>query len=319
MSQSRCFEVINRAYNRVFQPERLSLGLVVPLEHYENRPVPTMQDHLQRVQRAEGLGFSAVWLRDIPFNVASFGDAGQVFDPFVYLGYLAGQTHDIALGVASVVLPLRHPAHVAKSAASVDVLSNGRVLLGIASGDRPDEYPALNMPFEERGQRFRESYQYIRRMSDTASRFDNAYGHPHSGMDMLPKPIAGKLPLMITGASQQDPQWLAMHGDGWITYPRDVPVQAQILNAWRARIEDAGLSDKPAAQSLYVDLVAEPDAVPEPIHLGTRCGTGYLKKYLQALERIGINHVAINLRFNQENIDATLQRLADEILPSFTA
>ena len=71
----------------------------------------------------------------------------------VYLGLLAGLTERIALGVASIVLPLRHPAHVAKAAASVDVLSGGRLLLGVASGDRPEEYPALNLPFADRGER----------------------------------------------------------------------------------------------------------------------------------------------------------------------
>ena len=91
---------------------------------------------------------AALWLRDVPFNVPSFGDAGQLFDPFVYLGYLAGQTDTIALGVSSLILPHRHPAEVAKAAASVDVLSEGRLLLGVASGDRPDEYPALNIPFD---------------------------------------------------------------------------------------------------------------------------------------------------------------------------
>ena len=92
------------------------------------RPTPTMADHVARVQLAERLGFRAVWLRDVPFNVDSFGDAGQMYDPFVYLGLLAGQTATIHLGVASI-LPLRHPAHVAKAAASVDELSGGRLLL----------------------------------------------------------------------------------------------------------------------------------------------------------------------------------------------
>ena len=63
---------------------------------------------------AERLGFKAVWLRDVPFNVPSFGDAGQLFDPFTCLGLLAGQATDIALGVASIVLPLRHPPHAAQ-------------------------------------------------------------------------------------------------------------------------------------------------------------------------------------------------------------
>lgn len=89
---------INRAYNSVFRPNRLSLGVVVPLENYSASPVPTMTRHLERVQWAEELGFSAIWLRDVPFNVPSFGDAGQTYDPFVYLGLLAGRTKRLATG-----------------------------------------------------------------------------------------------------------------------------------------------------------------------------------------------------------------------------
>lgn len=110
VSVSPGFQSINRGYNSAFRPNHLSLGLVVPLETYSQDPVPTMTRHLERVQMAEQLGFAAVWLRDVPFNVPSFGDAGQMYDPFVYLGLLAGQTNRIALAVASIVLPLRHPA-----------------------------------------------------------------------------------------------------------------------------------------------------------------------------------------------------------------
>ena len=80
------FQAINRGYNTTFRPGRLSLGVVVPLETYATGPVPTMTRHVERVQLAEELGFSAIWLRDVPFNLPSFGDAGQMFDPFVYLG-----------------------------------------------------------------------------------------------------------------------------------------------------------------------------------------------------------------------------------------
>ncbi|MEM8861742.1 MAG: LLM class flavin-dependent oxidoreductase, partial [Chloroflexota bacterium] len=142
--ESTDFQTLNAGYNHVFKPNRLTLGLTVPIEQYPDSPVPSMEQHVERVQLAEELGFSAVWLRDVPFNVPSFGDAGQTFDPFVYLGLLAGQTKKIALGTASIILPLRHPAHVAKAAASADALSNGRLIFGVASGDRPQEYPALN-------------------------------------------------------------------------------------------------------------------------------------------------------------------------------
>jgi len=312
------FAPINRGYNRVFQASQMSIGLVVPLETYDRQPVPAMERHLERVQLAERLGFSAVWLRDVPFHVPTFGDAGQLFDPFVYLGYLAGQTETIALGVASIVLPLRHPAHVAKAAASADVLSGGRLILGVASGDRPQEYPALDLPFGNRGDRFRDSFEYIRKMSEHAPVFESDhYGSPGGGMDMLPKPVAEKLPLLITGGSQQEPDWLARHGDGWMVYPRNLPLQDQIIRQWRYRIETNGLPDKPVMQPLHIDLDADPEARPYPIHLGFHLGMRRLVSHLKSLRDIGVNHIALNLRFNQLDIESTMQRLADELLPEF--
>ena len=72
------FQFINRGYNSVFQPNHLNLGLVVPLETCSHGPAPTMTRHLECVQLAEQLRFAAVWLRDMPFNVPSFGDAGRM-------------------------------------------------------------------------------------------------------------------------------------------------------------------------------------------------------------------------------------------------
>lgn len=309
------FLPINPGYNAVFRPNRLSLGLVVPLETYSTGPVPAMTRHVERVQLAEDLGFSAVWLRDVPFNVPSFGDAGQIYDPFVYLGFLAARTERIALGVASIVLPLRHPAHVAKAAASVDTLSGGRLILGVASGDRPGEYPALNQPFADRGARFRASFDYIRRMGEVAPAFENAFGSPGGGLDMLPKPVSGTLPLLITGGSQQTPEWIAHNGDGWMIYPRNVVMQARVIHDWRARVEAAGSPAKPVMQPLYVDLAEDPETPPQPIHLGFRLGAQHLRTYLKSLAEIGVNHVALNLRFNQTDIETTMKRLADDILP----
>lgn len=313
----QAFSPINRGFDAVFRPHRLSLGLVVPLERYPASPVPTMMRHVERARLAEQLGFSAIWLRDVPFHVPSFGDAGQVYDPFVYLGFLAGQTQRIALGVASIVLPLRHPAHVAKAAASADALSGGRLILGVASGDRPEEYPALGIPFDDRGARFRASYDYILHMGEVAPDFENPFGGLRGGVDMLPKPASGKLPLLITGSSRQSPEWIARNGDGWMIYPRGTAEQAQVIRDWRARIKAAGVLDKPVMQPLYIDLAENPEASPQPIHLGLRLGIRHLRSYLRAREEIGVNHVALNLRFNQAEIETTMKRLADDLLPDF--
>ena len=136
-------------------------------------------------------------------------------------------------------------------------------------------------------------------------------------MDMLPKPTSGRLPLMITGGSQQAPDWLASNGDGWVTYPRNVQAQQSLILSWRTRAKELGAPFKPVSQSLYIDLVEDENATPQPIHLGFRSGVNYLRDYLKSLEEIGVNHVAINLRFNQANIETSLKRLSDEILTSF--
>lgn len=312
------FPQINRGYDTTFQNGRLSIGLVVPIAQYGQSPVPDMAQHLERVQLAEHCGFKAVWLRDVPFNVPSFGDAGQLFDPFVYLGYLAAQTSDIALGVASIVLPLRHPAHVAKAAATADVLSGGRLILGVASGDRPEEYPAMNKDFAGRGTAFRESFDYIRAVGASSTTVDNRFGTVDQSIDMLPKPTGARLPLLVTGSSRQTPDWIAEHGDGWMTYPRAGVAQDVVLQDWRARLADLGQPAKPVLQPLYIDLLDDPDAPPSPIHLGFRCGHRTLTRYLQQLENIGVNHVALNLRFSSSPVQLTLETLAKHVLPSFT-
>ncbi|MFP3560007.1 LLM class flavin-dependent oxidoreductase, partial [Paraburkholderia sp. SIMBA_049] len=108
--------------------------------------------------------FAAAWVRDVPLFDPAFGDAGQVFDPFTYLAYLAAQTQRIALVTGSAIFALRHPIDLAKAAATLDTLSGGRLVLGIASGDRPVEFPAYGLDHDSRGERFAQSVDYFRQL-----------------------------------------------------------------------------------------------------------------------------------------------------------
>lgn len=306
---------INRGFARTFRVNTLTIGLVVPIQNYARSP--RIDIPLRGVQLAESLGFSAVWLRDVPFDVPSFGDPGQIFDPFVQLGALSMATRDIALGVASVILPLRHPAHVAKAAASVDVLSKGRLLLGVASGDRPDEYPAMQFPYHERAQRFRDAVAYIRAMATPYPEMNSPQGRLRGDIDLVPKPYQGAIPLLITGSSRQSPEWVAEHGDGWMIYPRPESSQVRVVSEYRRQLSCQGHANRPVMQSLYVDLVDDPAEPLSPIHLGYRCGTLALREHLRGLREIGINHVALNLRFNRADIPSTLKRISDELFPEF--
>ncbi|NNK90631.1 MAG: LLM class oxidoreductase, partial [Saprospiraceae bacterium] len=289
-----------------------------PIENYAGHPVPSMRQHLERVILIELLGFKALWIRDVPFYVPSFGDAGQTYDPFTYLGYLAGKTSKIGLGFASIALPLHHPVHVAKSAATIDQLSDGRLILGVASGDRQEEYPATNTDYKNRGKLFRHSFEYIRKSQESFPYLeDNIYGTLDGQTDILPKAVSHKIPMLITGNSQQSLEWVAEKGDGWMYYPRNLYMQEHNIKEWRNLIIKDGIHDKPFMQPLYVDLHENDDYKPVGIHLGFRIGTNYLVEYLQQLKYIGVNHVAINLRFNSSDIENTLENLADKVLPHF--
>jgi len=314
----KSFEQINKAYNSVFQPDQLSVGIVVPIENYSQSSLPSMEHHVQRVQLVERLGFKAIWIRDVPFHVPTFGDAGQTFDPFTYLGYLAGQTSEIALGIASIALPLHHPVHVAKSAATIDQLSGGRLIMGVASGDRPDEYPAMNIDFEQRAELFREAFAYVRKAEESFPIIDSAhFGKLTGQIDILPKATGHKIPMLLTGYSRQSLEWNAENADGWMSYPKYPMQQAYTITEWRNLIAKQQDFDKPFMQPLYVILAQNDDFKPKPIQLGFQIGANYLVEYLQQMQEIGVNHVAINLRFNSRDMETTLEHLAHKVLPHF--
>jgi len=269
----RVFETINKAYNSVFKSGQLSIGVVIPIENYAVGAVPTMQDHVERVQLVEQLGFTAVWVRDVPYHVPSFGDVGQMYDPFTYLGYLAGHTSEIGLAIGSIAL--------------------GRLLLGVASGDRPQEYPVMGIDFHNRDELFRDSFAYIRAAAESFPVLENNnhYGKLDGQVDALPKPTGHKLPMLITGHSRQSLDWIAEHGDAWMYYPRNFYMQQNNITEWRAKVAEKRSYEKPFMQSLYIDLQDDDDHKPTPIHLGFKIGANHLREYLENLRQMGVNHV----------------------------
>ena len=315
----KSFETINRGFNNIFIPNKLSIGIAIPIENNKVNPIASMTDHVERAQLVEELGFKALWVRDIPFFVPSFGDAGQIFEPFSYLSYLSGHTNDIALGIASVALPLHHPAHIAKAAATVDQLSEGRFIMGVASGDRPVEYPAMNINHENRGELFQESFKYIRASSKSYPKLNTTnYGNLDGSIDLIPKPYGKKIPMLLTGSSQQSLEWNATNSDGWINYPMGNYKQEMTIKEWRELVEKERNYSKPYMQSLFIDLHSDDNFQPQPIPLGFRIGVNHLISYLNLMQDIGVNHIALVLRFNTNDVINTLKNISKKVLPHFT-
>lgn len=318
------FSVSNRGYEtlpgfkRTYQRHKMTLGLFFPIEAFTG-DTPSMANQVQLAQQAEAAGFAALWFRDVPLRDPSFGDVGQIFDPWTYLGYIAAQTTDIALGTGAIVVPIRHPLHLAKAASSIDRLSGGRFLLGVASGDRPVEFPAFGVDPETRGERFRESLQVMREALGSSFKPVTWSGGVLADADLVPKPIAADIPLFITGSSRQSIDWIAQNSHGWITYPRRVEIQQRFVKGWQEAVQAAGGGDvfKPFSQSLFIDLLDDPTAAPQPIHLGYRLGRNALMSLLQSHEAIGVNHIMLNLKYGRREAGDVIAELAEYVLPHF--
>ena len=302
-------------FRRMFAPDRLSLGVFFPIEAFE-RDEPSMRDQPRLARRAEELDFAALWTRDVPLRDPDFGDLGQVYDPWVWLGWIAANTSTIALATGSIILPLRHPFHTAKASASVDQLTGGRFVLGVASGDRPVEFPAFAVDWHQRDVLFRENLEVIRKvLVKEFPSVQSSYGAMMGNADLVPKPVY-RLPVLITGSSRQSFEWITAHADRWITYPRDLARQAELVAKWRAAVEvvSPGVF-KPFVQSLYVDLADDPAEPPRPIHLGFRAGRNFVLDFLNELAGAGVNHVILNLKYGRRDAGEVLEEIGREVLP----
>jgi len=227
-------------------------------------------------------------------------------------------TKEIALATGSIILLLRHPVHTAKSINSLQVLSNGRLLLGVASGDRPVEYPAFNQELDNRSDLFRDSFHYIKALQGDFPKYNSKYyGSTNGGIDILPK-YAAKTPMFVTGHSGQSLEWIAEHADGWLYYPRDFLTLQVVMHRWKESLAKVNENWKPFAQSLYVDLMTDDSAKPSPIHLGFKSGADYLNAHLGLLQSYGVNHVILNLKYGSRPAAEVIEEIGEKVVPHFS-
>jgi luciferase-type oxidoreductase len=311
-------------YRRMFARDKLTLGIFLPLRFYQGN-LGVLQNQSRLVQQIDSLGFAAVWVRDVPLFDPAFGDAGQVFDPFTCLSYLAAKTHNITLATGSAIFSLRHPIDLAKAASTIDNLSGGRLVLAIASGDRPSEFPAYGINMEDRGTRFREAVSFFRQLTlGQQTTISSPLGNMH-GVEFLPKPSAGRIPVIVTGSSRQSPDWVANNADGWLTYPQSTSTAdgprrlAQNIAAWRAKIPDGGF--RPHMTNEWIDLVDDPDFPRTPLQGGyvLRTGRKDLIRLLGAWQQAGVNHAALGIQFAARPPAEIIEELAQDVLPLFQA
>ncbi|MCP4520437.1 MAG: LLM class oxidoreductase [Cytophagales bacterium] len=302
---------------KITQEGKLSIGLVFPIESYHGS-IAKMENQEKLAKRAEELGFKALWFRDVPFHDPTFGDNGQIYDPWIYMTHIMNHTKNIALASGSIILPLRHPVHTAKSIVSLQSLSGGRIIMGVASGDRPVEYPAFNQNIHNKTELFQDSFFYLKALMEEFPRYKSKfYGEVYGGADLLPK-HEHQTSFLVTGHSGQSLEWIAENADGWLYYPRDFNTLQITMQRWKDTLDTKAQSWKPFAQSLYIDLLENKESKPKPIHLGFKAGVDYTLNHLKALESHGVNHVILNLKYGSRPAEEVLEELGKYILPEFS-
>ena len=212
-------------------------------------------------------------------------------EPFVLFGYLAGLTRTLELVSAVIILPQRQTALVAKQAACVDVLSKGRLRLGIGTGWNAVEYEALGENFHDRGARSEEQIDLMRQLwAEEVVSYEGKW-HKVAEAGLNPLPVRRGIPVWLGGMAPQVLDRVGRIADGW--FPFYNPNLADQLQTVRAAAERAG---RDAAD------------------IGIECMVGFdgadkARSRLQRLQDLGVTHTAVvtmnaDLRDPQEHIDA---------------
>jgi probable F420-dependent oxidoreductase len=222
----------------------MQMGAILPGRFLPADPA-ALTDFAQAV---EGLGYSHLLTTEhvagaSPSHQPSGGSAAALDDyhePLVLFGYLAGLTRRLELVTDILVLPQRQTVLVAKQAAEVDVLSHGRLRLGVGVGWAESEFQALNEDFYTRGQRIEEQIAVLRALWTQEVVTFHGRWHHLEGIGIRPRPLQRPIPIWLGGAANASLRRVAALGDGWMeNYASDEDMR-QCLERIRTYAREVG-------------------------------------------------------------------------------
>jgi len=262
---------------------------------------------------AERLGFATLWAPEhvvlveeyasqYPYSDGKFPGPPDIpiADPFATLAYAAACTSTIRLGTGICLVPEHNPLVLAKTAATVDRLSGGRLIFGAGVGWLAEEFAALGIPFERRAPRTREYIDVMRKLWTERSSSHSGEFVKFGSVLSYPKPVqAAGIPVWFGGESGPALRRVAEYGDGWIGFkvapaaaPEKIRRIEELLRANRRRRSDVTLAVSP-----YSDPIVPDD----------------LARYRDA----GVDEVALLLRGrprNQAEIIAAMEQMARDFV-----
>ena len=270
--------------------------------------------------QAERLGFESLWTGDhilfpkryrsrYPYNesgVAPLPGGTPIAESLTHLAWLAGVTTTIGLGTGVMVLPLRNPVLIAKQLATLDVLCEGRLSLGVGIGWLEEEFEAVGVPFGERGARLEEAIEVARLLwSGELTSFHGKWVTLDQ-VSIAPRPVRDEgIPVLVGGTSVAAARRAGRIGDGWISMALGPEEIGTLLAIVREAALEAGRDPGaievthgiPPGSEEYVRALEDPDE-------------------LMRLEELGVDRVLLMPPATSvEELPAALERLAGVALP----
>jgi len=299
----------------------LRIGLFLP----QLGPQATRENVIQLAKRAEQEGFDSLWVLErllwplkpqVPYPATPDGslpvEYQNVLDPLGLLTFVAANTSKIALGTSVIDMLFHNPVILARRFATLDVLSNGRVICGLGIGWSKDEFQVTNVPFERKGARADEFIQALREIwtKDVVQLDGKFYQIPASKIG--PKPVQKPHPpIFLGGFSPKTFERIVKYANGWIGVVAG-PLEYLEFSVKMLRDEAKRAGKDPKAFEILV--LTSPQVVDSA---SARKGsqsfplTGTVAEVgsdLQRMKEIGVDHVIFNFNFSPEgrNIEKVL-------------
>ena len=286
----------------------MKFGWILP----NNWGVTRAADLIDLGVRAEALGYESVWVNHHVLNVGYVGERlgdRPYYDALTTLTWIAARTERLRLGTSVLVLPYLNPLVLAKAVATLDVLSGGRVTLGVGVGTLPAENRALGSDYATRGAYANESIAVMRELWTASEPSFAGRFFRFDGVRFSPKPLQpGGVPILVGGGSRAAMVRCARLGDGW--HPMNGPVahlRDRVRELRRLWTEHKRGSDPPRIVArCEFDLLDEPAVDRSAPMVGS---AEQLLDTITAYEQIGVSELALST--STANVDR-IRRLQDQ-------
>lgn len=300
----------------------MRLGIALP--HFG--PYATPQAIVAVACKAEALGFASLWVLDRllwpiqPVSKYPGNPRGEMpspmqntYDPLIVLSFAAAHTEKLFLGTSVLVAAYRSPAVTAKMTATLDLLSNGRMILGLGVGWSADEFTAVGRSIQERNEQADEFIEVLRELWKTGESYFEGKFYRVPRSVFLPKPLQRSgPPIWIGGNSERALRRVATHGDGWHPTSR-IPIAEMTEKITRARDGAIKIGRKAEDIALTLRWNAFPD-------LAVPANRAVVAQKLREYREAGVEHICIDFNIPQPasmaSIEENMERLMREIVPA---